>query len=78
MAWGGDKAIGFLLAWWVCHNVCSAQNWGYQLIAADRTYQDEHNGWYDFCINLKIEYSTEHGVGRRQNERASIRLGVLP
>ena len=77
MAWGGDKTIGFLLAWGDCHNVCSDQNCDYQLIAADRKCQDEPNGWSDLFLTLKVEYRTAHGVGRRQNKRVSTSLGSI-
>ena len=56
--WGGDIKSDFLLAWWNCHNLWSDQNLGYWLIVADRTCQDEHNGWLYLCRILKIEYST--------------------
>ena len=72
---GRWKTSGFLLAWRDCHNVWSEWNCGFWLTVADRNRQDEHNGWFNFSITLKIESSTEHDVGRRQNERDSIRLG---
>ena len=75
MAWGGDKTIGFLLYLGDYQNIWSDLNYGYQLIAADRTRQDEQNGWSDTFLNLKIEYSPEHSMGRRQKKPISISLG---
>ena len=69
MAWGEYKRSGFILAWGDCHKVWSDLNCGYCWIAADRTCWDEQNCWSDLCLTLKIEYSTELGVGRRQNKR---------
>ena len=78
MAWGGDKTSGFLLVLGDYQNVWSDLNCGHQLVAAHRTCQDEHNGSSDMFLTLKIEYNTEHSIGRRQDKRVSISLGGLP
>ena len=75
MTWGGDKTSGILLALGDFHNVSSDRNCGYRLIKSDSKCQYEQNGCSDVFLTLKIEYSTEHGVRTRQNERVSIRLG---
>ena len=62
---GREKTSGFLLASEDCHNGWSDWNCGYRLIVADRTHQDEHNGWFNLFITLKIESSTDNDVGKR-------------
>ena len=66
MARGGEKQIRVILVWGDCNNVWSNRSCNFQLIEADRTRQDEHNGWLDLCLTLQIEYNTEHGVEMRQ------------
>ena len=78
MARGEDENTRFILDWGDCHNIRSDRNCCYCVIASDRTRQDKHNGWKDVFLTLKIEYSIEHGMGRRQNKQVSISLGGLP
>ena len=66
MARRRDNTSGFLLACLNCHHIWSDQNYGYQLIAADRTHRDEHNCWSDLCLNLKL--TTSYSMATRRDK----------
>ena len=75
-AWRGEvKNEQVSISFGDYHNVWSEWNCGYRLILAYRMHQDEHNGRFNFCMTLKIEYSTEHGVGRKKSSRFLLASG---